>query len=176
MFGIILSREPIDLKPPFESDLQNKIAMPVEIEDAASQFIRSKRQYLRSPADHWGGAAKDEWSIDADREAVLVRDAFTTGNLGDCPIEPTGLHEARPRHAAFQHVLTIKMRPFAIARRRCMHDRGMTCTKELAEDRHSGVKCEEAVERDSRMISRQRKRYFPMQSRVVWITDRCNSG
>ena len=58
-------------------------------------------------------------------KAVLAADAAGGLERGERAVEPSGVGRARPREAAFQHILAVEMRTLAVGRGDRMHDAGL---------------------------------------------------
>ena len=148
--------------------LQDRIALRVEIHHPRRQVVRGVGQDLRRPAEHRHGPAHDQRRRRPDGEAALDGDAVAPGHRADGPVEPARLREAGAGLAAFEDILAVEVRALAIGRGGGMDDGGAALLVKSREDRHRRVEGEEAVERDRRMLARERERERAVQARRSW--------
>ena len=91
-------------------------------------------------------------------------------------VEPTHLGRPGLAEAAFEHVLSIEMRPVPVRRRDRMHDGGLAGLIEPVQVRHRRIERKEGIERERGLLALERERVVAPQLGPIGIADRRDRG
>jgi hypothetical protein len=109
-------------------------------------------------------------------KASRLRPARPAGCNETRAIEPTGIGGAGLAEPAFQHVLAVEMRAFAIGGRGRMHDRRGARLVHAVQVRHRRIERKERIERQRRGLAVEREAPVAAQRHPVRIADRGDRG